>query len=126
MKLLFQWQDGDSDNSFLSDYLGKVFDDGMLLLGTNLGSAGEYGDEGSRFVGEAPELFEELNENILNQHNLQFNTSLNPSVPAQQLFLQPSIWEVPECTENGYWSLDTNVCVYAFPFPRNLLTFHVS
>lgn len=96
-----------SDNSFRPNYQEKVFDNDM----TDMQSASEYVYDVSRSA-KAPEFFERVDVNTFNQRNLQFNTALNLEVPSQQSSLQPSLWQVPECTEKGYWSQQTDVCFF--------------
>lgn len=101
-----QWQNRNSDFSFRSNF--QVCDKEGMPSSIDLGSADRTVHDSSASADETPELFERLDENILNQHNLQFNTPLNPAEQAQQPLLQPSLWQVPECTVNEYFSQHTD------------------
>lgn len=113
----------DSDNSFRSNY--QILNKEETAPSFGLGSADKYVHDSSTSADETPEFLGRFDENILSQQNLQFSTVLNPAEPARHPFPQPSLWQVPEFTGNGYWSQQTDVSVYVFPFPKIMLIFGV-
>lgn len=98
-----------------------MYNDGMLPKETDFKSIGKCMYDASRFVSEPKGLFENVNENVGDQHSLPFNVPWNPAVPASQSFLQPSLCQAEECARNGFWCQETDVSVFFSKHGLNLL-----
>lgn len=121
----FQWQDGGGNNYFQSDYQSD-YHGGMLgegALPTDTEATSKYTHDILRTATEAPGLFDKVNENFFNFHNLHSFTDLNPAAPAQQPFLQPSLCQVLEWIGVGYRCQQPDFSVCVFLFSKSVLIF---